>query len=75
MKLMEWINGVTKLNKATMEQFQNNIKEATEGTVLYENTAGKTSSFTIDKNFNEYTSLDVYTARSNNRTPRTYTSY
>ncbi len=25
-KLVEWINGVTKLNKATMDTFQNNIK-------------------------------------------------
>lgn len=25
-KLMEWINGVTKLNKTTMDTFQNNIK-------------------------------------------------
>lgn len=28
MKLIEWINGVTKLGKATMDEFQNNIKEA-----------------------------------------------
>ena len=27
MKIIEWINGVTKLNKATMDEFQNNIKE------------------------------------------------
>lgn len=27
-KLMEWINGVTKLNKETMDNFQNNIKDA-----------------------------------------------
>ncbi len=28
LKLMEWINKVTKLNKVTMDTFQNNIKEA-----------------------------------------------
>lgn len=28
MKLIEWINGKTKLNKATFDEFQNNIKEA-----------------------------------------------
>ena len=28
MNLIEWINGVTKLNKATMDTFQNNIKES-----------------------------------------------
>ena len=28
MKLIEWINGVTKLSKATMDKFQNNVKEA-----------------------------------------------
>jgi microcystin-dependent protein len=30
MKLIEWINGITKLNKSTMEEFQNNISEAIE---------------------------------------------
>lgn len=28
MKLIEWINGVTKLNKKTMDEFQTNISEA-----------------------------------------------
>ena len=28
MKLIEWINGITKLNKKTMDEFQNNISEA-----------------------------------------------
>lgn len=27
MKIIEWINGITKLNKTTMDEFQNNIKE------------------------------------------------
>ncbi len=31
MKLINWINGVTKLNKATFDEFQNNIKEAIDG--------------------------------------------
>ena len=30
MKLIKWINGITKLNKSTMEEFQNNISEAIE---------------------------------------------
>ena len=30
MELIEWINGITKLNKSTMEEFQNNISEAIE---------------------------------------------
>lgn len=28
MKLIEWINGVTKLNKKTMDEFQNNVSDA-----------------------------------------------
>lgn len=28
MKLIEWINGITKLNKKTMDEFQNNINNA-----------------------------------------------
>ena len=28
MNLIEWINNVTRLNKTTMDRFQNNIKEA-----------------------------------------------
>ena len=28
MKLIEWINGKTKLNKKTMDEFQDNIEEA-----------------------------------------------
>ena len=28
MKLIEWINGVTKLNKKTMDNFQNNVNDA-----------------------------------------------
>lgn len=32
MNLIEWINGVTKLNKSTMDNFQNNIKNAIEET-------------------------------------------
>ena len=28
MKLIEWINGKTKLNKTTFDEFQNNIKES-----------------------------------------------
>ena len=31
-QLMEWINGVTKLNKQTMDNFQNNIKTAFDNT-------------------------------------------
>lgn len=27
-KLIEWINGITRLNKTTMDTFQNNIKDA-----------------------------------------------
>ena len=44
MKLIEWINGKTKLNKTTFDAFQNNIKEAvvptggTAGQVLAKNT-------------------------------------
>ena len=44
MKLIEWINGKTKLNKTTFDDFQNNIKEAvvpvggTTGQVLAKNT-------------------------------------
>ena len=30
MELIEWINGITKLNKTTMNIFQNNIKETTD---------------------------------------------
>lgn len=30
MKLIEWLNGITKLSKATMDEFQNNIKEAVD---------------------------------------------
>lgn len=36
MKLIEWINGKTKLNKTTFDEFQNNIKQAvvpTGGTI------------------------------------------
>ena len=36
MKLIEWINGKTKLNKTTFDEFQNNIKSAvvpTGGTI------------------------------------------
>lgn len=28
MRLIEWVNNVTKLNKATMDEFQNNVEEA-----------------------------------------------
>lgn len=44
MKLIEWINGKTKLNKTTFDEFQNNIKSAvvptggTTGQVLAKNT-------------------------------------
>lgn len=31
MNLINWINGVTKLSKATMDAFQNNIKDAVDG--------------------------------------------
>ena len=44
MKLIEWINGKTKLNKTTFDEFQNNIKSAvvptggTTGQVLAKST-------------------------------------
>lgn len=31
MNLINWINGVTKLSKATMDAFQDNIKDAVDG--------------------------------------------
>lgn len=31
MNLIEWLNGITKLSKATMDEFQNNIKAAVDG--------------------------------------------
>lgn len=34
MNLIDWINGVTKLNKATMDEFQNNIKAAIDAVKL-----------------------------------------
>ena len=33
MKLIEWINGKTKLNKDTFDEFQNNIKDAIDETI------------------------------------------
>lgn len=33
MNLIDWINGVTKLSKATMDEFQNNIKNAIDDAV------------------------------------------
>lgn len=69
MKLIEWINGKTKLNKTTFDEFQDNIKEAvvpaggTTGQVLAKNTDTDNDVHWIDP-INGVTVTDTLTSTS-----------
>ena len=77
MKLIEWINGKTKLNKTTFDEFQNNIKEAavptggTAGQVLAKNTdtdndvkwVDQTGGITVVDNLTSTSTTDALSAK------------
>ena len=70
MKLIEWINGKTKLNKTTFDEFQNNIKESvvpvggTTGQVLAKNTDTDNDVKWVDQTGGGVTVVDSLTSTS-----------
>lgn len=77
MKLIEWINGKTKLNKTTFDEFQNNIKSAvvptggTTGQVLAKSTntdndvkwVNQTGGITVVDNLTSTSTTDALSAK------------
>jgi len=60
MERINFENNVTKASAETFNELQDNIEEAINGTILYNNTNGTTSAFTLNDSIENYDYIEIY---------------
>lgn len=67
MNLINWINGVTKLNKTTMDTFQDNISdefsEIGEPTIIYNDSVGSNTNITFENAIESANDIEIIYCR------------
>lgn len=63
MKKIQFENGKTSVSQETFLAFQDNIEEAIDGTVLFQNWTGITGDVNLEEDPNQYKSLKIFAGK------------